>query len=102
MVRFVAVVSLLVLAGCADNSKGAALNECRLKLFLETPTAQGELIPDCMSAKSFQTVPACPADADEADEQEWDWRVTAFAYNDPRCYRAVGSATWVATALSPM
>jgi hypothetical protein len=99
MVRFVAIVSLIALAGCADNSKGAALNECRLRYYLETPAAQGERIPDCMSAKSFQTVTACPADA---DEHEWDWRVTAFAYNDPRCYGAVGSATWIATALSPM
>jgi hypothetical protein len=94
-----AIVSLLGLAGCTDPSKGAALNECRLKYYLETPAAQGELIPDCMSAKSFQTIAPCSA---EADEHEWDWTVTAFSYNNPRCYRPLGPKTWIATALSPM
>lgn len=46
MLRFSVIVSLLLLAGCADQSEGAALNECRLKYFLESPAAQDELIPD--------------------------------------------------------
>jgi hypothetical protein len=99
MVRLMAIVSLLGLAGCTDHSNGAALNECRLKYYLETPAAQGELIPDCMSAKSFHTVAPCSA---VADEDEWDWTVTAFSYNNPRCYRPLGSKTWIATALSPI
>lgn len=98
MIRFLAFVSLVLLAGCADQSKGAALNECRLKYYLDSPAAQGEAIPDCMRAKSFATETTCL----ETDEQEWDWHVTAFAFDNPQCYRPLGSAAWTATLLSPM
>jgi hypothetical protein len=67
--------------------------------YLETPAAQGKLIPDCMSGKSFTLVTGCnPATNDD----EWDWQVRAFAYDNPRCYRPLG--TWPSTAilLSPM
>jgi hypothetical protein len=99
MTRSVASVSLLILVGCADQSRGAALAECRLKYYLESPAAQGQLIPDCMKAKSFRTVTAC---CPEVDEREWDWQVRTFTFDNPKCYRPVGSATWVATVLSPI
>ncbi len=99
MLRSSAIVLLLMLVGCADQSKGTALGECRLKYYLESPTAQGELIPDCMRAKSFEVVAAC---SPEADENEWDRQVKTFAFDNPKCYRPVGSATWTATLLSPM
>jgi hypothetical protein len=95
----VAILLPVMTAGCADQSKGAALSECRLKHYLESPVAQGVAIPDCMRAKSFDVEIPCNA---EADEHEWDWRVTAFAFNNPQCYRPIGSATWIATQLSPM
>ena len=99
MIRFLPIVPLLMLVDCADQSKGVALNECRLKYYLEGTVAQGELVPDCMSAKSFQLTAACgPA----TDEHEWDWQVRTYAYDNPKCYRPIGSATWAATVLSPM
>lgn len=99
MIRALATASLFILVGCADQSKGAALGECRLKHYLDNPAAQGKLIPDCMSAKSFQMIAACsPA----PNEHEWDWQVRTFAYDDPKCYQPLGSTAWIATALSPM
>ncbi len=98
MIRCLAIASLLALAGCADPSKGAALNECRMRHYLDSPAVQGQLIPDCMSAKSFQPVAAC---VPEPNEYEWDWRVRTFPYNNPECYRPIGSKAWIATALSP-
>jgi hypothetical protein len=99
MIRVSEIMLLLVLVGCADQSKGAALNECRLRYYLESSAAQGESIPDCMKTKSFQMASACSR---ETDEHEWDWQVRAFAYDNPKCYRPLGSAAWMATQLSPM
>ena len=99
MVRPLAIVALLALVGCADRSKGASLAECRLKYYLEDPVAQGEQITDCMRAKSFEaSLPCNPA----TDEQEWDWQVRTFPFDNPNCYRPLGSVTWTATLLSPM
>jgi hypothetical protein len=99
MFRLLAIVSLLMLVGCADQSRGAALGECRMMYYLESSTAQGELVPNCMRAKSFQMDAAC---SPGADEHEWDWQVKTFAFDNPKCYRPIGSATWIATLLSPM
>jgi len=98
MLRFSVIVSLLLLAGCADQSEGAALNECRLKYFLESPATQDELIPDCMKAKSFQMASPCSPESDD----DWDWQVRIFTYDNPRCYRPLGATAWTATILSPM
>ena len=97
--RLFAIVALVALAGCADRSKGASLAECRLKYYLEDPAAQGGLIPDCMRAKSFEKTDACDP---PTGDQNWDWQVTTFAFDNPNCYRPLGSATWTATLLSPM
>ena len=35
-------------------------------------------------------------------EQDWDWQVVAFPFDNPGCYWPVGSTTGVATLLSPM
>ena len=99
MFRLPAVIALILLSGCADPSKGAALNECRLRYWLHDPAAQAVSIPQCMQAKSFQVVAPCTP---EADPYQWDWQVRAFGYDDPRCYRPVGSTAWITTALSPM
>jgi hypothetical protein len=99
MLRFAGILSLLMLAGCAQPSRGAALNECRMKYYLNGTDAQAQLVPDCMRAKSFEFVAACRPDTDEPD---WDWRVNSFAFDNPGCYRPHGSEPWIATALSPM
>ena len=56
MIRLAVVVSLLVLVGCgADQSRGTALNECRMKTYLDSPSRhRAELIPDCMAGKSLR------------------------------------------------
>ena len=99
MIRLSAIVSLLTLVGCADRSRDAALNECRMKYYPESPAAQGELTPDCMRVKSFQMASPC---SPETDEHEWDWQVRTFTYDNPKCYRPIGSTAWIATQLSPM
>ena len=99
MIRFPAILSLLLLAGCADPSRGTALNECRMKYYLDGADAQGRLVQECMRAKSFEFVIACSPDT---GDQDWDWQVNAFAFDNPRCYRPLGSKAWIATALSPM
>ena len=99
MIRFLAALPLLLLIGCADQSKGTALNECRLKYYLASPAAQGARTPDCMTAKSFHMATECNP---ETDEHEWDWQVKTFAYDNPKCYQPHGSAAWIATLLSPM
>src|SRR5215472_3297740 len=93
------LLPLALLIGCADQSKGAALNECRLKYWLDGEDAQAQLVTDCMQAKSFVAITPCDADS---DPYEWDERVNTYAYDNPRCYHAVGSQPWLATALSPM
>jgi hypothetical protein len=97
MIRIFAVLSLLVVVGCADKSRGAALNECRTKYDIRSSDDQGQLIPDCMQVKSFHFVSQCAPGTDE-----WDWKVKTFPYDDPQCYRPVGSERWIATTLSPM
>jgi hypothetical protein len=99
MVRLVSLVSLVVLVSCADKSRGAALNECRLRHYLGDAAAQAKQIPDCMMARSFQADAACNP---EVDVHEWDWQVKTFAFNNPQCYRPVGSTARVATLMSPM
>jgi hypothetical protein len=100
VIRLVAALfAPIVLAACADQSKGSALSECRTRYYLDDPSIQEQQIPDCMKAKSFEAVAACnPA----PDEYEWDWQVQAFSFNNPRCYEPVGSVPWLATFLSPM
>src|SRR6185369_4820752 len=96
LLRVVAIASLVVSLGCADQSRGAALSECRQRYFLQGQAAQGTQIPECMRAKSYQMTSSCnPAQ----DRREWDWQVQAFAYDNPRCYRPIGSATWITTQL---
>jgi hypothetical protein len=96
--RFAILLPVIVLAACADRSKGSALLECRTTYYLDDPAAQAQLVPDCMKARSFEAVPACnPA----GDEPSWDWQVQSFPFADPRCYRPVGSIPWIATVLSP-
>ena len=99
MIRLMTVLFLLLVGGCADQSKGAALNECRLRYDIRNAADQSHLMPDCMRAKSFEFVSPC---APDANEHEWDWKVKTFAYDSPQCYRPVGSERWIATALSPM
>jgi hypothetical protein len=100
MIRFSVVVSLFLLVGCgADQSRGSALNECRMQYYMDSPAAQGQLIPDCMAAKSLASVIGC---GPSTDDDEWDWQVRAFAYDNPRCYRPIGTEPWTATLLSPM
>ena len=99
MTRFLPVVLLLLSVGCADQSRGSALNQCRLKYYLDAANTQQQLIPDCMRTKSFQMVSACRP---QPGDTEGDWQVRAFPYDDPRCYRAVAAAPWTATLLSPM
>jgi hypothetical protein len=99
MIRCAAIILLLALVGCADQSKGAALNECRMEYYLESPAAQSELTPDCMKAKSFLMASPC---IPETDGQDWDWQVMAYPFDNPKCYRPIGSTTWIATLLSPM
>jgi len=99
MIRLLAVASLTLFAACADRSKGAALNECRLRYFLDSEATQSEAIPDCMRARSFEPVAAC---VPEPDPDEWDAQVTAFTYDNPQCYRGMEFPLRVATFLSPM
>jgi hypothetical protein len=67
--------------------------------YLENPAAQGQLIPDCMVGKSFASVTGCgPATNDD----EWEWQARTFAYDNPKCYRPLGTGPWTATLLSPM
>jgi hypothetical protein len=99
MIRLVTVLLLLMAGGCADKSRGAALNEYRTRYDIRTSADRGQIIQDCMQAKSFQFASACTPISDEHD---WDWKVKTFAYDNPQCYRPVGSERWIATALSPM
>jgi hypothetical protein len=98
-VRLAAIAALVALAGCADQSKGTSLAECRLKFFLDDPAAQGDRIPDCMQVKSFARSDPC---VPPTGEQDWDVQVAAFAFNNPGCYRPIGATAWTATLLSPM
>ena len=99
MIRHSLIVLLLALVGCADESRGTALNECRMKTHLDSPAAQAQLVPDCMAGKSFALVTGCrPA----ANDDEWEWQVREFAFDNPKCYRPIGTGPWTATMLSPM
>lgn len=99
MIRLAALMTVIVLVACADQSKGSVLNECRTRYYLDSPAMQEQLVPDCMKARAFEAVPACnPA----PDEYEWDWQAQAFSFNNPKCYRPVGPVPWLATILSPM
>jgi hypothetical protein len=99
MIRLLTVLLLLMATGCADKSRGAALNECRTRYDIRTSADRGQIVQDCMQAKSFDFASSCSPDADEDD---WDGKVKTFAYDNPQCYRPVGSERWIATALSPM
>jgi hypothetical protein len=99
MIRFLPLMLLLVLAGCADQSRGTALNECQLRNYLQSPADQDYLIPDCMKAKSFDMVVGCRP---ELSTDDWNWRVPPAAYDDPTCYQPVRAAAWVDTNLSPL
>lgn len=99
MPRLMVVALLLLIGGCADKSKGAALNECRQRYDIRTSSDRGRLIADCMQAKSFDFSSTCPP---SNHLHEWDLNVRTFAYDNPQCYRPIGSELWLATALSPM
>jgi hypothetical protein len=99
MIRFLPLVLLLVIPGCADQSLDAALNECQLRNYLQSPADQALLIPDCMDAKSFELVAGCRL---ETNADDWNWQVPPAAYDDEKCYRPVGATASVATFLSPM
>jgi hypothetical protein len=99
MIRFLPLVLLLVMPGCADQSLGAALNECQLRNYLQSPADQALLIPDCMEAKSFDLVAGCRPDANADD---WNWQVPPAAYDDEKCYRPIGATASVTTFLSPL
>jgi hypothetical protein len=99
MIRLLPLMLLLVLPGCADQSLGAALNECQLRYYLQGPSDQALLIPDCMEAKSFGVVAGC---SPEMDTDDWNWQVPPGAYDDQKCYRPVGATASVATLLSPL
>jgi hypothetical protein len=99
VIRPAMLMTVILLASCADQSKGSALNACRSRYYLDDPATQAQLIPVCMKAASFETVAECnPA----PDEDQWDWQVQSFPFDNPKCYRAIGSIPWIATALSPM
>ena len=99
MIRISALVCLLVMASCADHSKGSALNECRMKYYLDATDTQRQAIPECMKAKSFEMTSGCNA---QPGEEEADWQVQSFPYDNSRCYRSIGAAAWTSTLLSPM
>jgi hypothetical protein len=99
MIRFLPLMLLLAVPGCADQSRGAALNECQLRYYLQSPDDRDLLIPDCMKAKSFDMVVGCRP---ETGADEWNWQVPPSANDDQRCYRPIGATAWVATVLSPM
>ncbi len=98
MIRVLPLVLLLALAGCADQSKSAALNECRLQNYLQSPADQAYLTPDCMKARSFDMIEGC---LPETSADEWNWQVPPAAYDDQKCYRPLGTTAWAATLLSP-
>jgi hypothetical protein len=99
LARLAAIFPLLMATGCADHSRGAALNACHLQHYMQSPAKQAELVPACMRAKSFALVPECsvPADADD-----WTWQVRPAGYDYEQCYKPIGTKPWIATALSPM
>ena len=99
MARISALIFLTLLAGCADQSKGSALNQCQMKYFLDDASTQQQSIPDCMKAKSFELVTACNP---QPDEDELDGQAAASPSSNPKCYRATGTAPRLATFLSPM
>jgi hypothetical protein len=99
MIRFLPLVLLLVVPGCADQSLGTALNECQVRNYLQSPADQALLIPDCMEARSFEFVAECRP---ETNPDEWNWQVPPAAYDDEKCYRPIGTTAKVATFLSPM
>ncbi len=99
MIRILFATSALMLAGCVDQSKGSALSACRLKYFLDDPAVQGQDTSGCMASRSFQMLPACnPA----PNVYEWDWRVTAFPFDNPACYQGTRSDARIASFFSPM
>lgn len=101
MIRYWPLMLLLLLAlpGCADQSRGAALNECHLRYYLQSPGDKAYLIPDCMQAKSFELLAGCRP---QSSADDWNWQVPPAAYDDPECYRPLGATASVATALAPM
>lgn len=99
MTRLMAVVLLLVVGGCADKSRGAALNECRQRFDIQPSSERGRATADCMQTMSFAFASACSSDT---DEREWDVNVRSFDYDNPQCYRPIGTESWLATVLSPM
>jgi hypothetical protein len=99
MIRFLPLMLLLVMPGCADRSKGAALNECQQRYYLQTASDQDISVPNCMKAKSFDLVAGCRP---ETSADEWSWQVPPSANGNPTCYRPVGFTAWIATNLSPM
>jgi hypothetical protein len=99
VIRFAMLMMVILLACCADQSQGSALNECRTRYYLDDPAAQAQSIPACMKAASFEMAAEC---SPTPDEQQWDWQVQSFPFDNPRCYRPLGSVPWIATILSPM
>lgn len=99
MRRISAVLLLILLSGCADQSRSSALNECRMTYYLYATAMQQQSIPDCMKVKSFETVPGC---SPQRNADDWDEHVWEYPYDNPKCYRPIGIDAWIATSLSPM
>jgi hypothetical protein len=99
MIRLLCMAFLAALSACSDQSRGAALNECRMQYYLIDPTSQAQLIPECMRSKSFQSIAECNP---EPYDPDWDRLIRPSTFVNPQCYRPVGAQPWLATALSPM
>src|SRR5690348_3245999 len=99
MARMWLALLVPLLAGCADQSGGSALNACRMRYYLDPSETQLQTIPDCMQAKSFRLVSDCNTESDIGD---WDRAAAETRYLNPQCYRPIGVEPWMATHLSPM
>jgi hypothetical protein len=71
MIRLAPIGLLLMLAGCVDQSRGASLNACLMKYYLESPTVQTVNTSDCMQERNFQLMAAC---SPERTEYGSDWQ----------------------------
>jgi hypothetical protein len=98
MIRLLLMAFLAALSACADQSKGAALNECRMQSYLLGSADQARRIPDCMRSKNFQPAAACDP---EPYDQDWDRLIRTFPFDNPQCYTSIGTQPWIATVLSP-
>ena len=99
MSRYLLGLPLLLLAGCAEPSRGVALNQCHLQNYLQSQAEYGALMTDCMKARSFSMTAACTA---VPAGDNWHWSTPPTPYDNPDCYQPVGGKASVATTLSPL